>query len=102
MKNKSKFKLWWQMFDQIPLEMLIKPNIKISYKSYWQNNSRICEKNDNWLLINQLLKISKTSIFRFFMQWVTFLKIKTFLHWPISQERTIKDHVKYIYFLKAQ
>ena len=89
MKNKSKFKLWWQMFDQIPLEMLIKPNIKISYKSYWQNNSRICEKNDNWLLINQLLKISKTSIFRFFMQWV-------------SQERTIKDHIKYIYFLKAQ
>ena len=34
MKNESKFKLWWQMFDQIPLEILIKPNIKINYKSY--------------------------------------------------------------------
>ena len=32
MKDKGKLQLWWQMFDQVPLEILIKPKINISYQ----------------------------------------------------------------------
>ena len=44
MKNKGKFHLWWQIIDQILLEILIKTNINISYKSKCQNKTRIREK----------------------------------------------------------
>ena len=33
MKNKGKFQLWWQMFYHISLEILMKLNINMSYKS---------------------------------------------------------------------
>ena len=44
MKNKGKFQLRWQVLDQILLEILIKSNTNICYKSQGQNKRRICEK----------------------------------------------------------
>ena len=44
MKTKGKFHLRWQVFDQMPLEILIKSNTNICYKSEGQNKRRICEK----------------------------------------------------------
>ena len=40
MKTKGNFHLRWQVFDQMPLEILIKSNTNICYKSEGQNKRR--------------------------------------------------------------
>ena len=82
MKTKGKFQLWWQMFDQIPLEIL---KHKHKLQVLWQNKTRICEK---WLLVISKFAFQKNVIkpqfSDFLCDWELFLEISTFFTWFYS------------------
>ena len=64
MKSRGKILLWFQMFDQIPLEILIKPNITLSFKCQLKNQD-LTEMTPGYSKMNFLEILAKPQFLYF-------------------------------------